>query len=80
MRQRWLAPLDHVGAPRLWCAAVGLLFGVQGIWAFVAPRSFFDTLATFEPFNAHFVRDVGADPDRSRGRRHRRRSSARARP
>ena len=60
MRQRWLAALDQAGAPRLWCGAVGVLFGLQGLWAFVAPRSFFDTLATFEPFNAHFVRDVGA--------------------
>ncbi len=47
-------------APRLWSAAVGAFFGVQGVWAFVAPGSFFDALATFEPYNEHFVRDVGA--------------------
>lgn len=46
-------------APRLWCAAAGALFGLQGVWAFVVPRSFFDTLATFEPYNPHFVRDIG---------------------
>jgi len=46
-------------APRLWCAVVGGLFAAQGVWAFLAPRSFYDTLATFEPFNAHFIRDVG---------------------
>lgn len=32
----------------------------RALWAFLAPRSFYDTLATFEPFNAHFVRDIGA--------------------
>lgn len=40
--------------------AIGVALSVLGIWAFVAPRSFFDTLAVFEPFNAHFVRDIGA--------------------
>lgn len=47
-------------APRVWCAAIGGFFAMQGAWAFVAPRSFFDTLATFEPYNAHFLRDIGA--------------------
>jgi hypothetical protein len=51
--------LRSLFAPRLWCAAIGLFIGCQGAWAFVAPRSFFDALATFEPFNAHFVRDIG---------------------
>lgn len=59
MRQRWPA-IERFGAPRLWCAAVGLVFGLQGVWAFVAPRSFFDTLATFEPYNEHFMRDLGS--------------------
>jgi len=44
----------------LWSAAIGGFIGVQGLWAFLAPRSFYDSLATFEPFNAHFVRDIGA--------------------
>lgn len=43
-----------------WIVAVAggitLLFG---IWAFAAPRSFFDQLATFEPYNAHFLHDIG---------------------
>jgi hypothetical protein len=26
----------------------------------VAPRSFYDTLAVFEPFNHHFIRDIGS--------------------
>lgn len=45
---------------RLLTLVVGGVFAVQGLWAFVSPRSFYDTLATFEPFNAHFLRDIGA--------------------
>jgi hypothetical protein len=45
---------------RLLSASIGVVIGLQGVWAFVAPRSFFDALATFEPFNAHFIRDIGA--------------------
>jgi hypothetical protein len=32
----------------------------SGLWAFVAPRSFYDTIATFEPYNRHFIHDIGA--------------------
>jgi hypothetical protein len=39
-------------------AAVFWLGG--GVWAFVAPRSFFDTLATFRPYNRHLLHDIGA--------------------
>ena len=45
---------------RLLAASIGGLIALQGIWAFVAPRSFFDALATFEPFNEHFIRDIGS--------------------
>ena len=41
-------------------AGVGLVFVVAGVWAFVAPRSFFDNAVTFEPYNTHFIRDLGA--------------------
>ena len=46
----------------VWLVAVGVGLGfvVAGVWAFVAPRSFFDNAATFEPDNTHFVRDLGA--------------------
>jgi peptidoglycan/LPS O-acetylase OafA/YrhL len=41
-----------------------MLFGVfwlgLGLWAFVAPKSFFDVLAEFEPYNRHFIHDVGS--------------------
>ena len=31
-----------------------------GAWAFLAPRSFYDTLATFPPYNEHFLHDIGS--------------------
>ena len=43
---------------------VALLGGITlvtfGAWAFFAPRSFYDTLAVFPPYNRHFIHDVGA--------------------
>ena len=40
---------------------VGIAFWVGfGVWAFVSPRSFFDAVATFPPYNRHFLHDVGA--------------------
>ncbi len=38
----------------------GFGFVARGAWAMVDPRSFFDTLATFEPYNQHFLQDIGA--------------------
>ena len=31
-----------------------------GVWGMAAPRSFFDRLATFEPYNQHLIQDIGA--------------------
>ena len=45
---------------RLIAAGVGLVFLGAGLWAFVAPRSFFEQAATFEPYNTHLIRDIGA--------------------
>ena len=40
---------------------IGLLFFVAvGVWAFFSPRTFFTSIATFPPFNAHLIRDIGA--------------------
>lgn len=41
-----------------WVAAVGF-FVILGAWPFFSPRSFYDALATFPPFNAHLLRDIG---------------------
>ena len=49
---------------RRWAPYVGWMFAVvwvlNGVWAFVAPRSFYDTVATFPPYNIHFIHDIGA--------------------
>ena len=42
-------------------AVIGALFFlVSGSWAMLGPRSFFDAVATFEPYNQHFIQDIGA--------------------
>lgn len=42
-------------------ALVGGVFLLGGgLWAMLAPRSFFDAAATFEPYNRHFLLDIGA--------------------
>ena len=38
----------------------GIAFLPFGLWAMVAPRSFFDQVAEFHPYNQHFVQDIGA--------------------
>ena len=42
-------------------AAVGSAFFLGfGLWAFLDASSFFDQMAHFDPYNAHFVHDIGA--------------------
>jgi hypothetical protein len=42
-------------------AAVGTLFFLgSGLYALIAPESFYDNLATFEPYNQHFIQDIGS--------------------
>jgi hypothetical protein len=60
---RQAAGADTWGAERfvtivLWVAAA--FFLLPGIWAFVAPHSFFEQLAPWEPYNRHFIHDIGA--------------------
>jgi hypothetical protein len=40
--------------------AGALVFLVPGGWAFGWPRSFYDTIATFPPYNRHLFHDLGA--------------------
>jgi hypothetical protein len=47
-------------APKVIAVVVGAMFVVFGVWALLAPQSFFDAVASFEPYNPHFVRDLGA--------------------
>lgn len=50
--------------PHWFPRAISVLGGVSllasGLWAMVGPESFFETVATFEPYNQHFVQDIGA--------------------
>lgn len=39
---------------------VGVMLLAAGLWAFVAPAAFFESAATFEPYNVHLIRDIGA--------------------
>ena len=42
-------------------AAIGGLFFVGfGLFAVVDPRGFYDSFATWPPYNVHFVHDIGA--------------------
>ena len=45
---------------RVVAVGVGSVFIGAGVWAFLAPRAFFENAAAFEPYNAHFIRDIGA--------------------
>jgi hypothetical protein len=49
---RWLS--------RAVAAAGGIGFVGFGAWAMVSPTSFFEALARFEPYNQHFLQDIGA--------------------
>jgi uncharacterized membrane protein len=39
--------------------AGALFFLVTGIWAFAAPRSFFDAVGHYPPYNRHLFHDIG---------------------
>ena len=45
---------------RIAAVAGAAIFGLAGAWAFLAPRSFYDTIATWPPYNGHFIHDLGA--------------------
>jgi hypothetical protein len=57
--RRWTVQ-DRERVARLWCGVIGAAIAAQGLWAFVSPRGFYDVLAVFEPFNHHFIRDIGS--------------------
>ena len=46
--------------PRVIGVVAGLSFLGIGAWAMIGPHSFFDQIALFEPYNRHFVQDIGA--------------------
>jgi hypothetical protein len=52
--QRWR------GSIRVAMVVVGVYYVVFGIWALAEPASFYGQIASFSPFNAHFLHDAGA--------------------
>jgi hypothetical protein len=48
------------GFPGIVAILAGLSLIGLGLWAFLDPRSFFEQLATWRPFNEHFLHDLGA--------------------
>jgi hypothetical protein len=46
--------------PRVVAAIGGVMLAALGAFALIAPRSFFETVARFEPYNQHFIQDIGA--------------------
>lgn len=57
-----MAAADNLSGrfPKTVAAIGGFVFLTFGVWAISAPQSFFDRVASFEPFNQHFVQDLGA--------------------
>lgn len=46
--------------PRVVAVVGGAGFVAVGVWAMLDPRSFFEAVARFEPYNQHFLQDIGA--------------------
>ncbi len=46
--------------PRVVAIVGGAGFVLLGAWAMIDPNSFFEALARFEPYNQHFLQDIGA--------------------
>jgi hypothetical protein len=55
---------EGAGGPQPWLTVIVLLgaapFLAGGIWALLWPRSFYESVATFPPFNLHLFHDAGA--------------------
>jgi uncharacterized membrane protein len=47
-------------APRVVSIVGGAGFVALGVWGMVSPQSFFEAVAKFEPYNQHFLQDIGA--------------------
>jgi hypothetical protein len=46
--------------PRVVTIVGGAGFVALGVWGMVSPQSFFEAVARFEPYNQHFLQDIGA--------------------
>src|SRR6266567_8984484 len=45
---------------RLLVLVAGLLLLTSGLWAMLAPDSFYAVVATYPPYNRHLIHDLGA--------------------
>jgi hypothetical protein len=45
---------------RVCVAVLGFISIGAGLWAMLGPHSFYDQVATFPPYNRHFIHDIGA--------------------
>ncbi len=45
---------------RLLVLVAGLLLLASGLWAMLAPDSFYGVVATYPPYNRHLIHDLGA--------------------
>ena len=45
---------------RAFAVAAGVLTLALGLWSFASPESFYDQIATWPPYNRHFLHDIGA--------------------
>ncbi|HEV2028486.1 MAG TPA: hypothetical protein VGS16_08125 [Candidatus Dormibacteraeota bacterium] len=45
---------------RIIAVAVGVFYLLVGLWAFLDPSGFYGRVATFQPYNEHFLHDAGA--------------------
>ena len=52
--------VDRAKVARGVAVAVGIVFTLSGLWAFLAPQSWFDNIGNYPPYNKHFVHDLGA--------------------
>lgn len=46
--------------PRYLALVAGAITVASGLWALAAPSSFAANVASFDPYNQHFVQDIGA--------------------
>ena len=52
--------MERRSFPRIVAVLAGVGFAASGVWALVAPESFFDALAPFDPYNQHLLQDIGS--------------------
>ena len=45
---------------RIATAVLALALAIVGLWALVEAHSFYEVAAPYEPFNPHFIHDIGA--------------------